>query len=1347
MRERLTRFIRRSGRASGLVAVRLERLEERYALSAAFDVVGLTALRADAAYAQVDGSSIGVAVIDSGVYSAHPDLSPNFTAWYDAVTRSSAGTAYDPDGHGTHVAGTAASANPAIGVATKARIIGIRGLPADGERQPQHDTVAEALQWVIDNHTAYNIKVVNMSLGVPGVNINTPQQRTNAEASRIAQLESLGVTVVTASGNGYADFAAPGASVPAVYSTIQVANTWEDSGAGDDLPSIGAGGGNSQFAAVDFAPRADQFSASSQRSSLPNQVAAPGSTIYSSWNGEGGKLYNTISGTSMASPLVAGMVALMQDAAFTYGGVYLSPTDVLSIIRTTADEIIDAQTDTNARARIEYDPFGRASLGAAQTLNETGLTYKRVNIYRAIQQVVAQVQGGTIDNPPPPNSDTNSTIATSIAVPSMDGTRVYEYTGSVLTDGSVTVGAKDIDLYKVVLESPGNLAVATSAVAGGTAGVLALRLFDTNGAELSRIEGTVGAGYPTLTSARLNPGTYYVGISGLGNTGYLASSGVGASEATSTGDFKVSFTITNPDPNGVVQGAVPFEGFPNSFPGFIGADLGLEVGSQDVDFFEIFAPDDGTLIVDIDAMSPYGEDAVDTYVRVFNDQMVEIAFNDDESAGITDSYLTLDLARGDRVYVAIADYWNRNFNPADPFERSSEGTGGFYDLYLHFDNGDFDGTVLSSSPVQVGTSVTRRVGADDGMVVGSDGSKDVDFFYFEPASDGLLDLTAASSPTGPFSCSVSVWVYDSTLQDVVRIGEASGLSARLIAQVVAGGFYYVAVTGFGNADFDWFQTATGSGGQTGDYTLNSQLRPLTDLATLINDSVQNATPTAIAKDQSVKGDIGQDGSVVIGTSDIDVYVFTPTQTGSVIIRTGSPDGDGVDTVVRVFNAAGQELASNDDITSGTLDSGLAILLQAGQTYYIGVCASSATAFSYNVLTGEGAGAGTTGAYILSIQAGTIFTADPTGLLGASAGATGSINVTALNSLGLPVVLQQQAGATVWTGSDLQEKTSSPPVIGEVVTWVDPKDGLNYAAARTSSGLGLFTNTGGANWTFRNLSTEVPGAAVISGELTVFVSTDGVVSLAGVSASGDLIRFLQSGGGTAGSYTWTAVNLADDLRSQGLPVPEFVGRITSFVTTWNALNVVGLDSAGQIQAVWWHQSLATGGKWTTNNLSAQTGAPTLTGGLTVWLTYWNAINIGGTDQAGKLTVTWWLPEFGADWRTTNMTDLIGGPLLDPNSVSSFVTPWGAMNIAGREADGTISVYWWEPVGNQWQVARISDVIENATEMTGPIVGLTTSGTFTINLLSTAASGDIIRYWWSVDSQVWAEENLSTAATEV
>ncbi|GMV24577.1 MAG: hypothetical protein AMXMBFR58_06080 [Phycisphaerae bacterium] len=373
------------------------------------------------------------------------------------------------------------------------------------------------------------------------------------------------------------------------------------------------------------------------------------------------------------------------------------------------------------------------------------------------------------------------------------------------------------------------------------------------------------------------------------------------------------------------------------------------------------------------------------------------------------------------------------------------------------------------------------------------------------------------------------------------------------------------------------------------------------------------------------------------------------------------------------------------------------------------------------------------------------------LLGASAGADGNLNVTAGSALDLPIIYQQQAGATTWTKSDLQAKTSSPAIVGEIVTWVDSKDGRNYAAAMTEQGLGLFTNTAGATWTFRNLSMEVPGLPAITGNLTTFTSTDGLVTVAGVAATGDLIRYVQTGDGVGEDHSWTGVNLADDLRAQGLTVPAFVGSITSFVTSWNALNVVGLDSNGQIQAIWWHQSLDTAGKWTTNNLSLEYGAPALTGGLTVWLTAWNAINIGGTDQTGKLSVTWWVAGQNDNrWLTNNLTDDAAGPLLEPSSMCSWVTPWGAMNIAGRESDGTISVYWWVPGvnNNLWNIENFREELPDATRTIGPVSGVTAlGGGFSMSILGSSAQGDVMRLWWSPETDVWAEQNLTQTAQEV
>src|SRR5256885_220671 len=132
----MRRFFPRRRRAESRAALALqdalrvepvELLERRTLLSAQADITQLTALRADPAFVGVDGSGVGVAFIAPGFFAAHPALVNNFVASFDAVRTpaTSAATtdpaaAFDPNGHGTHVAGTAASTNPEIGVATAA---------------------------------------------------------------------------------------------------------------------------------------------------------------------------------------------------------------------------------------------------------------------------------------------------------------------------------------------------------------------------------------------------------------------------------------------------------------------------------------------------------------------------------------------------------------------------------------------------------------------------------------------------------------------------------------------------------------------------------------------------------------------------------------------------------------------------------------------------------------------------------------------------------------------------------------------------------------------------------------------------------------------------------------------------------------------------------------------------------------------------------------------------------------------------------------------------------------------------------------------------------------------------
>ena len=328
----------------------------------------------------------------------------------------------------------------------------------------------------------------------------------------------------------------------------------------------------------------------------------------------------------------------------------------------------------------------------------------------------------------------------------------------------------------------------------------------------------------------------------------------------------------------------------------------------------------------------------------------------------------------------------------------------------------------------------------------------------------------------------------------------------------------------------------------------------------------------------------------------------------------------------------------------------------------------------------------------------------------------------------------------WTFEDLHAMTGSPALTGDMISWVDPSDSLTYAAAPSASGLLLFVRNANGSWAFGNLTTSVYGSAIITSQITAFTDLEGVVHIAGLKSNGDLVMFTRDGNSTANGRAWTYSNIAQDhLRAQSLAMPALVGPIISYVTDWNGLNIAGLDSAGNIQSIWWAPGLDL---WRTDNLSAITGASPIAGGLTCYLTSWGGINLAGVDASGDVTVSWWVPSFGGDWVNTNLTDQFSGPSMVGVSTSSYVTPWGGLNIAGRDTSGNLSVYWWAPGMENWEVANLSDVIGTALLPTGAIRGVTTPNGRII-LLGANDDGHVLRYWWSPDAS-WQAQDVTLAS---
>jgi subtilisin family serine protease len=229
--------------------------------------------------------NVDVAVIDTGIQTNHPDL--NVVGGKNCSTGSSYN---DGNGHGTHVAGTIAAkddANGVVGVAPGARLWAVRVLNNSGSGTTS--SVICGIDWVTAN--AATIEVANMSLGGSGTNSNCGGTDTYHNA--ICRSVNAGVTYAVAAGNSAAD---ANNFRPATFAEVITVSALADFNG-----EPGGGAASTCRADVD-----DTF-ADFSNYGADVDIIAPGVCILSTWIGSG---YNTISGTSMASPHVAGAAAL-----------------------------------------------------------------------------------------------------------------------------------------------------------------------------------------------------------------------------------------------------------------------------------------------------------------------------------------------------------------------------------------------------------------------------------------------------------------------------------------------------------------------------------------------------------------------------------------------------------------------------------------------------------------------------------------------------------------------------------------------------------------------------------------------------------------------------------------------------------------------------------------------------------------------------------------------------------------------------------------------------------------------------------------------------------------------------
>jgi len=290
------------------------------------------------------GTGVRVAVIDSGVNVATSEWSnasgsSRVVAFKDFVNGRS--QAYDDNGHGTHVSGIvlgggSQSAGEVTGTAPGADLVSVKVLDANGSGRTSN--VIKGIDWCVKNRNALNLKVVNVSLG----HRSTESYRTDPLCKAVRKAVRAGLVVVCSAGNSGKDAAgvtqygginSPG-NDPSVI-TVGALNTFATAGRTDDSVCSYSSRGPT---VIDGLPKPDLVAPGNRIVS----IRAPGSHLDELYPdnriqidpSSPGVAHYELSGTSMAAPQVAGIVALMLQAQ-----PGLAPNTVKGVLMYTAERL------------------------------------------------------------------------------------------------------------------------------------------------------------------------------------------------------------------------------------------------------------------------------------------------------------------------------------------------------------------------------------------------------------------------------------------------------------------------------------------------------------------------------------------------------------------------------------------------------------------------------------------------------------------------------------------------------------------------------------------------------------------------------------------------------------------------------------------------------------------------------------------------------------------------------------------------------------------------------------------------------------------------------------------------
>ena len=325
-------------------------------------VINLDAFRADPRFSGIDGSGFACVILDTGIDLDHPFFGSRIVYSYDFYD-SNDSDASDFNGHGSNVSSIVAGYESGVytGMAPGADIIHLKVFP-DGDGGAPVADQEEALQWVVANAAAYNIVSVNMSLGGGNYDFLVHANDRHDEFMGLAALDI--VTAVAAGNSFYSEGSVQGVGYPAADPfTLAVGATFD----------ADIGYREWDDGTIAYTTDTDRIVPFSQRDDEILDIMAPGALITGAdWDG------TTVSytGTSQASPHIAGIAALMQELAVQELGRRLTQDEYRELLQQTAVTVIDGDDEDD-------------------NVTNTGLSFPRVDVL-ALGEAILDMTSGSI---------------------------------------------------------------------------------------------------------------------------------------------------------------------------------------------------------------------------------------------------------------------------------------------------------------------------------------------------------------------------------------------------------------------------------------------------------------------------------------------------------------------------------------------------------------------------------------------------------------------------------------------------------------------------------------------------------------------------------------------------------------------------------------------------------------------------------------------------------------------------------------------------------------------------------------------------------------------------------------